>query len=110
MSNELILQCPLSKNRIEFRYDGDIVLCEYTYIDYEYYKSYFLLLKTGIDESIKRGYKYFSQLVTIEDYNNCLKDDDRWIIKNTDNLLNTYIIQCNLTDALECICRGFGIK
>jgi hypothetical protein len=110
MNNELILQCPLSKNRIELRYDGEKVLCEYTNIDYEYYKSYFLLLKMGIDESIQKGYKYFSQLVTIEDYNNCLKDDDRWIITKTDNLLNTYIIECNLTNALECVCRGFGIK
>ena len=110
MSNELILQCPLSKNRIELRYDGDNVLCEYTNIDYDYYKSYFLLLKMGIDESIKRGYKYFNQLVTIEDYNNCLKDDDRWKITKTDNILNTYIIECDLMNALECVCRGFGIK
>ena len=63
MSNELILQCPVSKNRIEFRYDDNNVICEYTNIDYDYYKSYFLLLKTAIDSSIQRDYHNFVQLV-----------------------------------------------
>jgi hypothetical protein len=108
--NELILQCPISKNRIEFRYNNETVLCEYTFIDYTYYKSYFLLLKNGIDESIKNGYKYFNQLVTIDDFNTCLKNNNKWKIIKTDIILSTYIIECDLIDALECICNGFGIK
>ena len=38
MTNKLILQCPISKNRIELRYEGDKVLCDYTNIDNDYYK------------------------------------------------------------------------
>jgi len=110
MNNEVVFQCPFSKNRIELRYDDESVLFDHTYIDYEYCKSYFLLLKMGIDMSIKKGYKYFRQLVTIEDYNNYLKEDNRWNIKSTDIILKTHIIECDLTNALECICKGLGLN
>lgn len=110
MSQQLIFQCPISKNRIELSLINDTVNCEYNYIDYEFYKAYFLLLKTAIEKTINDGYQKFNQLVTKDDYNNCLKNNDKWKIIGQDDILNTFTIQCNLNDALECILSGFEIK
>lgn len=110
MYEQMIFQCPLSKNRIEFNLIDDIVMCEQNVIDEENYKMYFLLLRLAIDELIKKNYKKFNQTVTISDFNENLSNNEKWTIIDTDMILETYIIQCDLINALECVAHGFGIN
>ena len=103
-------QCKLSKNYIEFKcYKNEHEAhMENTYIDAGLYKLYFVLLRKSIDELTNKGYNKIVQLVTTEDWNNYLKKDKRWKIKNKNP--PNYIIECNIDHALGCISKGLGLN
>jgi hypothetical protein len=108
MSETQIFQCPVSKNRLEFKYVKETVYCEYSFMDENLFKGYFVLLRNAIDTAIEKGYKKFMQLVSEMEYKDYLEDDIRWKIIDYTN--NTLTIECDIKDALECIARGFGVK
>lgn len=109
---ELVFTCPISKNRIEFRLEEETksVYCEHNFIDEPMFKAYFVLLRGAIDTVLQKGYINFVQMVLIDEYKEYLEEDDRWEIIDKNIMLNTLLIQCKLTDAIECICRGLGFK
>lgn len=106
--------CKLSKNCIEYKcYKKEKeAYIEYNNIDPDIYKSYFVILRKSIDNLIEKGYEKIVQTVNEDDWNNYLKNDKRWKIKNiiryTD--VNCYVIECSINDALSCISRGLGLE
>jgi len=105
--------CEMSNNKIEYQYSKNgSVYMEYTKFDNNYPKLFFILLRKSIDEFKKRGFKKFLQSVTKEDWDNYLINDKMWTLVNTIEQYNTSIciIECDLTNAIECVGRGLGIK
>ena len=107
---EVTYQCPISDNRIEFQLEKETAYCTNNYIDEKYFKAYFLLLRSTIQDLQDKGYKKMNQVVSKDEYNQYLKNDNRWTVVKTNQLFETIVIECELESALECICKGFGIK
>lgn len=107
---EVTYQCSVSNNLIEFQLEKEIAYCINNYIDEEYLKAYFVLLRSAIQDLQNKGYKKMNQVVSEDEYNQYLKNDNRWTIIQTNQLFETIVIECDLESALECICKGFGIK
>ena len=105
-------RCRVSKNVIEYKcYKKEKEAhIEYNNIDPKIYKSYFVILRTSIDNLSRKGYQKIVQTVTEDDWNNYLKNDNKWKIKNTIKRsdINLYIIECDINDAINCISKGLG--
>ena len=110
----LNFNCNISKNTIEYKcYKSEKEAhIEYSNIDPDIYKSYFILLRTSIDTLKSKGYEKIVQLVTEADWRNYLKNT-KWNIRNEKYLPSNdkcYVIECNIDDALECISKGLGMQ
>ena len=98
--------------------DKYIMFVDHIY-DTEYLNIYFILLRDMITKFTDMKCTTFIQIVHINDYNECLASDDHWTLIDTlPACLEQYLvnddniryIQCNLDDAMNCICRGLGLK
>lgn len=107
-------KCMISKNAIEYKcYKKEKEAhMEYYFIDQNIYKSFFLVLRTSIDALKKKGYTKIVQTVSEDDWNNFLKKDNKWNIKNTVQYPNAAfnVIECDINNALGCISRGLGLN
>jgi hypothetical protein len=80
---------------------------EYMNIDESNIPLFFLLLKNTVNDLISKNYKFAVQTVSTDDWDKFLKENKKWEIVSTNNV--STIIKCNLSDAIECITKGFGI-
>ena len=99
--------------RIDLEFKGNLanktIYFESMTYEPEYVKIFLLTLKKAINDFITMGYTTVQQRVSNYDWDNYLKQDDRWNVITKDKYTDTYIISCNILDALDCIAFGFGI-
>jgi hypothetical protein len=102
-------KCDVSDNVIEYRCFKTLkqIQMDYVFMDEHLPKSFFVLLRTSIDQFVKDGYQTFVQSVSKEDWEAFLKSDEHWKIKEDTGYY--LIIECNLDNAIGCISRGLGI-
>jgi len=109
-------RCNISENVIEYRCSKDInkkdVFMEYTYLDPNLPKSFFVLLRTSINSLKSKGYTCVVQTVSKYDWDNFLKSNNKWKIRQTDIVggREIVIIECKIEDAIESIAVGLGIS
>lgn len=107
-------KCKVSKNTIEYKcYKMEKEAhMEYCFIDPNIYKSFFVVLRESIDSLKKKGYNKIVQSVSEDDWNNYLKNNNKWTIKNVVKYANNvmYVIECDIDNALECISKGLGLN
>lgn len=109
-------KCDVSESLIEYRcaIDKSEIFMEYTVIDSNIPKSFFLLVRKSFDIFISEGYKKFVQAVPLEEWEQFLKSNDKWTlrrIENTENHNGKFkfaIIECDINDAVGCIGSGLG--
>jgi hypothetical protein len=99
-----------SDNFIELRKDneGNIWIEKY-YIDkreYDYILEFCQIINNAFETIKNRGGKMHSQYVSRDDWNNFLKNDDRWeLIQECDDEIN--YISCDIDVASKCIIDAF---
>jgi hypothetical protein len=79
------------------------------YIDesaYEYILEFCEIINNAFETTKNRGGKFHSQFISRDDWNNFLKNDDRWeLVKECENEIN--LISCDIDDAAKCIIDAF---
>ena len=91
-------------------FEDGTVMMDSCYYEQEYIKLFINLLVKSIDDLLIRKYKIFIQKVTLNDWNEFLKLNEKWTIVKIDNITETVDISCPLDKAVENICEGFGIN
>lgn len=108
-------RCDISENVIEYRCSKDgnnkDIFMEYTHLDPNLPKSFLVLLRTSINSLKLKGYTHLVQTVYKSDWDNFLKNNKKWKIRQTDIVggIEIVIIECKIEDAIECIGSGLGI-
>lgn len=110
----LTFQCKLTKSYITFKCDSGTktAAIEDNFIDPNLPRPYFIVLRNAIDRLIADGYKKIVQTVTKHEWDNFLVDSG-WKIKNETiypGAILCYIIECDISIALNCIAKGFGFS
>jgi len=82
---------------------------EFINYDPEYVKIFLLTLKISIDDLKKNNVKKVLQKVTIKEWNEYLKNEKNWNLKELNNNLEYCIIECDIENIFNCIIKGFGI-
>ena len=106
-------KCDLSHNIIELRCNiKKEAYMEYTNIDINLPKSFFVLLRTSIDFLKNNNFKNIIQTVSEKDWNNFLSLNKKWKIKSQQSYgCEIYLnIECSIDDALDCISKGLGFN
>lgn len=74
--------------------------------EYEFILEFCKIIDNAFETIKSRGGKVHSQYVSREDWNDLLKNDDRWeLIKECDDEIN--FISCDINDAPKCIIDAF---
>lgn len=106
-------KCDLSNSVIEYRCnkEGDAFM-EYTYINPQFSKSFFVLLRTSIEFLKNKKCKKIVQTVVEDDWNKFLSKNEKWKIRSkmTHNGNNFLVIECKIKNALYCISDGLGVN
>ncbi len=107
---ELEFKYKFSKNYIKFKLieETNEVWMEDVYIDFENPKIFFLLLRGAIDKFIEQNYKYFVQTILKEDWESI--KNFNWQIKDNNEVSPTFIITCDINDAMINIAKGLGFE
>lgn len=81
------------------------------YINYEpeYIKLFLLTLKNSIEDLKKKGIRRIIQKTSCKDWDEYLKKEDNWIIKERNEYYNYCIIECNIENIFKCIAQGLGV-
>ncbi len=98
-----------SENYLKFKLleEKNEVWMDEVYIDYEYAKIFFLLLRNAIDKFRDDGYKIFVQTILKEEWD--LIKTLNWKIRENNTNTPIMIIECDLDKTLENIGKSLGI-
>lgn len=82
---------------------------DYMNYDLSYIKLFIITLRNSIEDLKINGVKKVIQMVNINDWNNYLKKDKNWKLKEQDNELGLCLIECEIEQVFYCIIQGLGI-
>ena len=102
-------KCPVSDTEIDIRYNLDNAHIEDIRLDEQNIKSFFELFRNIVDISKEKGIQTFTQVVSVDDWNDSLRKINEWDIVCTLHDANLIILRCKIDDILTCIGKGFGI-
>jgi hypothetical protein len=104
----MLFESPFNDHYIKFNHINKTVWIDYHYVDNSNPKTYFLLLRTSIDELKNKNFERYQQLISYEDYDNIMskiKNHNHIILE--DNINEKYKkIECDLEDAIDIIYYG----
>ena len=97
--------------RIEYKLNDIDCIAHMDFVNYnpEYIKMFLLTLKTSIEDLKKCGIKKIIQKVSNNDWNEYLKKEEKWTLKEINEDLEYCIIECDIDNIFYCIAKGLGI-
>ena len=107
-----IYKCDITGYSIEFLIDANdetIAKTGFVLSDYKNMKALLSLLRNSVDQLENDGIKYIVQRVDKYEWNRYLEGKTSWEIIKRDDIYNTYIIKCSITDYLENYGVGIGL-
>jgi hypothetical protein len=107
MDNNFTFSDKITENFIEFRKDGSNLWIEKYFVDPENGKLFAMLLKESFTKMKKKGCKTYMQYVSVEDWENFIKNIPEWKIVSLDNVKKLMLLSCDINCAPVCIMRGF---
>ena len=93
---------------IEYSIEGDTVDIEYIHCDYKLPKIFALMIRNFVDQMKDKNITTIRQLTSIEDWNECLKDNTKWIKKS--EIDGICLIECKIDDFIKNLFAGLGIE
>jgi hypothetical protein len=77
--------------------------------DFKNMNSFVNILRLSYEELKKRNIKYVIQTVTLDDWENILKNVTTWTIVSHDNKYELYDVRCDIDDFLFNIGKSLGL-
>ncbi len=103
----MLVKTNLSNNYIEFlKFDDNSMIIKDIYIDYEYPKLFFLVIKLAVEQLHEKKINKIYQWVSKYDWENILKNT-KWKLHKEEE---DYLIVCDTNEFLDCILESLDIK
>ena len=100
-------KCNITNYEIELYYDEEYALINNIKTDHIYMKSLILLLKNMINWINVKNIKIIKQYVSLQDYNEILKNLTTFEIESNENEI--LLIKCKQEEFLDNYCKATGI-
>jgi hypothetical protein len=110
MTQKYFFESKNSDNYLElFKDNNNSVWVDKMHIDsskYDFILEFCTMINNAFQSAKDKGAINHHQYVSIDDWDEYLKNDDRWdIVKECEN--NIYLIMCDIDDAPKCIIDAF---
>ena len=110
MSTLYCVDDDLTTNYIEYEYQDNLCWIKMYYVDPDNPKFFIILLKENFSKMKEFGCTKYQQYVSKDDWDNILCSNDKWKKIKFDEILNAYLIECDIDYATENIVDGFLFK
>ena len=87
-----------------------IIMFEFMTYDPAHIKIFIITLRKAIEDFIHEGFLTIQQRVLQSDWHNFLRKDSRWSMLSEHKFSQTYIIGCDINNAIDCIANGIGVS
>ncbi len=111
MNSQIIFECPITKYRIEYIVNDTkrTALFNMAISDYKNMKAFLALIRSSVDQLKNKNIEFIMQCVSIDEWEQYLKDKTSWTIENSNKIQQVYMLKCQIDDFLENYGVGIGL-